>query len=86
MFFLLQITMSEIKIESLKKQLIEENFLLSTESIEYLNSSAHNVNFNGDKNLCFRESEAILVIKRLQEQVFHFLLILSVISLFPKFI
>ncbi|XP_073223691.1 kinesin-like protein KIN-7O isoform X4 [Cicer arietinum] len=64
-----QITMSEIKIESLKKQLIEENFLLSTESIEYLNSSAHNVNFNGDKNLCFRESEAILVIKRLQEQI-----------------
>ena len=59
MFFLFQRTMSEIQIESLRKHLVEANLLQSTNS----------VNLNGDKNVSFRESEAILVIKRLQEQV-----------------
>lgn len=68
MFFILQITMNEIQTESLRKQLIEANYLHSTESIDGLNW-ASNVNLNGDKNVSFRESEAILVIKRLQEQV-----------------
>ncbi|XP_057427737.1 kinesin-like protein KIN-7O isoform X2 [Lotus japonicus] len=63
-----QITMNEIQTESLRKQLIEANYLHSTESIDGLNW-ASNVNLNGDKNVSFRESEAILVIKRLQEQI-----------------
>ncbi|XP_061367839.1 kinesin-like protein KIN-7O [Gastrolobium bilobum] len=63
-----QRTMSEIHIESLKKQLAEANSLDSTESIDCLNY-ASSVNFNGAKDMSFRESETILVIKKLQEQI-----------------
>ncbi|KAJ1384696.1 hypothetical protein SESBI_42319 [Sesbania bispinosa] len=63
-----QRTLSEIQIESLRKQLIEADFHHSTESIDCLNC-ANDFNLNGDKNGSFRQSEAILVIKRLQEQI-----------------
>lgn len=92
MFFLLQRTISEIQIESLRKQLIEETSLQclhSKESIDSLNY-AHSGSLNADKNVNFRESDAILVIKRLQDQVlfcFPFsCFFLSVIALLPMFI
>ncbi|KAK7267150.1 hypothetical protein RIF29_19814 [Crotalaria pallida] len=62
-----QRTMSEIQIESLRKQLLESNSLHSTEPFDILNYA--NSNLNGDKNVSCRELEAILVIKRLQEQI-----------------
>ncbi|KAG4934004.1 hypothetical protein JHK87_048006 [Glycine soja] len=64
-------TISEIQIESLRKQLIEETSLQclhSKESIDSLNY-AHSGSLNADKNVNFRESDAILVIKRLQDQI-----------------
>ncbi|KAG5098488.1 hypothetical protein JHK82_048342 [Glycine max] len=66
-----QRTISEIQIESLRKQLIEETTLQclhSKESIDSLNY-AHSGSLNADKNVNFRESDAILVIKRLQDQI-----------------
>ncbi|KAG4931252.1 hypothetical protein JHK86_048213 [Glycine max] len=66
-----QRTISEIQIESLRKQLIEETSLQclhSKESIDSLNY-AHSGSLNADKNVNFRESDAILVIKRLQDQI-----------------
>lgn len=83
MFFLLQRTISEIQIESLRKQLSEA---ISVHSKESVGSGSLNVDKNGN----LRESDAILVIKRLQEQVLfcfpftHFFL--SVIALLPIFI
>ncbi|TKY58157.1 Centromere-associated protein E [Spatholobus suberectus] len=63
-----QRTINEIQIESLRKQLIEAISLHSKESIDSLNY-AHSGSLNVDKNVNFRESDAILVIKRLQEQI-----------------
>ncbi|XP_027337202.1 kinesin-like protein KIN-7O [Abrus precatorius] len=63
-----QRTMSEIQIESLRKQLIEANSLHSKESTDCLNNPS-SAKLNGEKNLHLRELEAILVIKRLQEQI-----------------
>ncbi|KAG4944198.1 hypothetical protein JHK85_048844 [Glycine max] len=68
-----QRTISEIQIESLRKQLIEETSLQclhSKESIDSLNY-AHSGSLNADKNVNFRESDAILVIKRLQDQLYE---------------
>jgi len=69
--FLLQRTISDIQLESLRKQLIDSNSLHSKESVESLNY-AHNGCLIVEKNANFRESDAILVIKRLQEQVLFF--------------
>ncbi|RDX81147.1 Kinesin-like protein KIN-7O, partial [Mucuna pruriens] len=63
-----QRTISEIQIESLRKQLTEAISLHSKEYIDSLNY-AHSGSLNDDKNVNFRESDAILVIKRLQEQI-----------------
>ncbi|CAL0321569.1 unnamed protein product [Lupinus luteus] len=63
-----QRTTNEIQIEALIKKLLEANSLPSTESADFSNY-ANDVNLNGDKTVSFRDSEAILVIKRLQEQI-----------------
>ncbi|QCD99399.1 centromeric protein E [Vigna unguiculata] len=63
-----QRTISDIQLESLRKQLIDSNSLHSKESVESLNY-AHNGCLIVEKNANFRESDAILVIKRLQEQI-----------------
>ncbi|RYR26090.1 hypothetical protein Ahy_B02g060238 isoform B [Arachis hypogaea] len=63
-----QRTASEIEIKSLRKQLVEANSLQYTEPIGCLNS-ANGVNWNENKDVSFQESEAILVIKRLEEQI-----------------
>ncbi|QHO53445.1 kinesin-like protein KIN-7O isoform X4 [Arachis hypogaea] len=63
-----QRTASEIEIKSLRKQLVEANSLQCTEPIGCLNS-ANGVNWNENKDVNFQESEAILVIKRLEEQI-----------------
>jgi len=63
--FMLQRTVSDIQLESLRKQLIDSVSLHSEKSLSY----AHNGSLNVEKNANFRESDAILVIKRLQEQV-----------------
>lgn len=66
--FLLQKTISDIQLESLRKQLIDSNSFHSKESVESVNY-ANNGCLIVEKNANFRESDAILVIKRLQEQV-----------------
>ncbi|XP_029129741.1 kinesin-like protein KIN-7O isoform X2 [Cajanus cajan] len=63
-----QRTVSEIQIESLRKELIEATSLHFKESVDSLNY-AHSGGLNVEKNANFRESDAILVIKRLQEQI-----------------
>ncbi|CAJ1972095.1 unnamed protein product, partial [Sphenostylis stenocarpa] len=60
-----QRTISDIQLDSLRKQLIEATPLHSKESLNY----AHSGSLNVEKDVNFRESDAILVIKRLQEQV-----------------
>ncbi|XP_019429712.1 PREDICTED: kinesin-like protein KIN-7O isoform X2 [Lupinus angustifolius] len=62
-----QRTTNEIQIEALRKKLLEANSLPSTEAD--FSNYANDVNLNGDKTVSFRDSEAILVIKRLQEQI-----------------
>ncbi|XP_017405878.1 kinesin-like protein KIN-7O isoform X3 [Vigna angularis] len=61
-------TISDIQLESLRKQLIDSNSFHSKESVESVNY-AHNGCLIVEKNANFRESDAILVIKRLQEQI-----------------
>ncbi|XP_068471595.1 kinesin-like protein KIN-7O isoform X3 [Phaseolus vulgaris] len=63
-----QRTVSDIQLESLRKQLIDSISLHPKESVESL-SYAYNGSLNVEKNANFRESDAILVIKRLQEQI-----------------
>ncbi|KAK7278959.1 hypothetical protein RJT34_24000 [Clitoria ternatea] len=63
-----QRTLSEIQLEALRKQLIEENSLHSKKCIDCVNYASC-VNMSGDINVNIRESEAILVIKRLQKQI-----------------
>ncbi|KAL2318095.1 hypothetical protein Fmac_031971 [Flemingia macrophylla] len=63
-----QRTVSEIQIESLRKQLMEGTSLHYIESIDSLNYALGS-SLNVEKNANFRESDAILVIKRLQEQI-----------------
>ncbi|KAG2687333.1 hypothetical protein I3760_09G046500 [Carya illinoinensis] len=62
-------TVNEIQIDCLIRKLGEADLLWGENSNNY---SMHHVNqctINGDKNVSLRESEAILVIKRLQEQI-----------------
>ncbi|XP_041024589.1 kinesin-like protein KIN-7O isoform X2 [Juglans microcarpa x Juglans regia] len=62
-------TVNEIQIDCLIRKLGEADLLWGENSKNY---SMHHVNqctINGDKNVSLRESEAILVIKRLQEQI-----------------
>ena len=60
--------MSEIQIQCLREQPVEANSLQPTESIDYSNY-VNKICFKGDKNVSLRESEAIMIIKKLQEQV-----------------
>ncbi|KAK4281942.1 hypothetical protein QN277_013382 [Acacia crassicarpa] len=66
--FLAQTIMSEIQIQCLGEQLIKANSLQSAESIDCSNY-VDKIRFKGDKNVSLRESEAIMIIKRLQEQI-----------------
>ncbi|XP_028766813.1 kinesin-like protein KIN-7O isoform X2 [Neltuma alba] len=66
--FVAQIIMSEIQIQCLGEQLAKTNSLQSAESIDCSNY-VDRICFNGDKNSSLRESEAIMIIKRLQDQI-----------------
>jgi hypothetical protein len=81
--------MDEIQIDFLTRKLIEADFCWVEKSNDYSMYHINKDSVNGDKNVSIRESEAILVIKRLQEQVyvnFFFLLTLYVpyLILFSK--
>lgn len=69
-FFGVQSTMSEIQIDCLSRKLAEADLFWSEKSNDYSMCYANKGTINGDKNFSLRESEAILVIKRLQEQVY----------------
>ncbi|GMY25980.1 kinesin-like protein KIN-7O isoform X2 [Fagus crenata] len=64
-----QSTMSEIQIDCLSRKLAEADLFWSEKSNDYSMCYANKGTINGDKNFSLRESEAILVIKRLQEQI-----------------
>ena len=76
LFFGVQSTMSEIQIDCLSRKLAEADLFWSEKSNDYSMCYANKGTINGDKNFSLRESEAILVIKRLQEQV-YFIFIFS---------
>ncbi|KAM4079934.1 hypothetical protein ACJW30_09G152800 [Castanea mollissima] len=62
-------TMSEIQIDCLTRKLAEADLFWGEKSNDYSLYYANKGTINGDKNDSLRESEAILVIKRLQEQI-----------------
>ncbi|XP_075637404.1 kinesin-like protein KIN-7O isoform X3 [Castanea sativa] len=64
-----QRTMSEIQIDCLTRKLAEADLFWGEKSNDYSLYYANKGTSNGDKNDSLRESEAILVIKRLQEQI-----------------
>ncbi|XP_062166470.1 kinesin-like protein KIN-7O isoform X1 [Alnus glutinosa] len=64
-----QRTMDEIQIDFLTRKLIEADFCWVEKSNDYSMYHINKDSVNGDKNVSIRESEAILVIKRLQEQI-----------------
>uniref|UniRef100_A0A7N2M351 Kinesin-like protein n=1 Tax=Quercus lobata TaxID=97700 RepID=A0A7N2M351_QUELO len=64
-----QRTMSEIQIDCLTRKLAEADLFWGEKSNDYSLYYANKGTINGDKNDSLRESEAILVIKRLQEQI-----------------
>ncbi|XP_054779938.1 kinesin-like protein KIN-7O isoform X2 [Prosopis cineraria] len=66
--FVAQIIMSEIQIQCLGEQLVKARSLQSAESTDCSNY-VDKICFKGDKIVSLRESEAILIIKRLQEQI-----------------
>lgn len=61
--------MSEIQIECLTQKLAEADMFSGAMYNDYFTSYLDKGTINGDNNISLRESEAILVIKRLQEQV-----------------
>lgn len=76
MFFLLynalyfmQRTLSEIQIDCLTRKLADADMFSVEICNDYSTSCVNKGTINGDKNVSSRESEAILVIKRLQEHV-----------------
>jgi activator of HSP90 ATPase len=71
--------MDEIQIDFLTRKLISVNFCSVEKSNDYSMYHINKDSATGDKNVSMRESEAILVIKLLQEQVYvniYFLLTL----------
>lgn len=74
--FYLQRTINEIQFDFLTRKLAEADLFLD---VKYDDHSTYNLStgtITTDKNLSLRESEAIVVIKQLQEQVFSFVSIL----------
>lgn len=65
-----QRTMSEIQIDCLTRKLAEADLFWGEKSNDYSLYYANKGTINGDKNDSLRELEAILVIKRLQDQVY----------------
>ncbi|KAM5551725.1 kinesin-like protein KIN-7O [Rosa sericea] len=64
-----QRTCSEIQIDCLTRKLAEADMFSVEMCNDYSTSCAYKGKIDGDKNVSLRESEAILVIKRLQEQI-----------------
>ncbi|CAB4286432.1 unnamed protein product [Prunus armeniaca] len=64
-----QRTLSEIQIECLTRKLAEADMFSGAMYNDYFTSYLDKGTINGDNNISLRESEAILVIKRLQEQI-----------------
>ncbi|KAL6272660.1 hypothetical protein ACE6H2_023352 [Prunus campanulata] len=64
-----QRTLSEIQIDCLTRKLAEADMFSGAMYNDYFTSYLDNGTINGDNNISLRESEAILVIKRLQEQI-----------------
>ena len=86
--FYTQKTVSEINIDCLRRKIAEAEL---TQDVNCSDPSTHHVNkgaFCWDKNVSVRESEAIIVIKQLQEKVFIFSfgLLDSFIFSFPQFV
>lgn len=77
--YLLQRTESEIQIDYLTRKLVEADLVSDLKNEDHITRYVNADATNKDRNCALRESEAILVIKRLQEQVFF--LSLSHISL-----
>ncbi|XP_034226435.1 kinesin-like protein KIN-7O isoform X2 [Prunus dulcis] len=67
--FEIQRTLSEIQIECLTRKLAEADMFSGAMYNDYFTSYLDKGTINGDNNISLRESEAILVIKRLQEQI-----------------
>lgn len=65
----MQRTLSEIQIDFLTRKLAEADMFSVEICNDYSTSCVNKGTINGDKNVSSRESEAILVIKRLQEHV-----------------
>lgn len=87
--YLIQRTLSEIQIECLTRKLAEADMFSGAMYNDYFTSYLDKGTINGDNNISLRESEAILVIKRLQEQVvlllFCFILFCFIFSYGPVF-
>lgn len=64
-----QRTLSEIQIDCLTRKLAEADMFSVEICNDYSTSCVNKGTINGDKNVSSRESEAILVIKRLQEHI-----------------
>ncbi|XP_061965316.1 LOW QUALITY PROTEIN: kinesin-like protein KIN-7O [Populus nigra] len=64
-----QRTTSEIQIDCLRRQLGETNFIQCVKCSNCLTSDGNTSTNNLDKNVSLRESEAIIVIKQLQDKI-----------------
>ena len=71
--FSIQRTTSEIQIDCLRRQLGEAHLFQCVKCRNCLTSDGNTSTNNLDKNVSLRESEAIVVIKQLQEKVCFFL-------------
>lgn len=74
--------MSDIQIDCLMRKLVEDESLHNMKHCESSDHSAflaNKINY-ADKNIGLRESEAILVIKQLQEKV-YFIIFINYLSL-----
>ena len=74
--FYLQRIINEIQFDFLTRKLAETDLFLDVKYDVHSTFNLSESTIATDKNLSLRESEAIVVIKQLQEQVFSFLLIL----------
>lgn len=75
--FTMQRTTSEIQIDCLRRQLGETNLIECVKCSNCLTSDGNTSTNNLDKNVSLRESEAIIVIKQLQDKVCFFAFFLN---------
>ncbi|KAI4348608.1 hypothetical protein L6164_009315 [Bauhinia variegata] len=64
-----QWTISEIQIDCLRRQLVEADSIHFAESLDCSENYISRIGFTGDKNVDLKAPDAILVIKKLQEQI-----------------